>query len=534
MTGFWAFGASEKSSMPPEIAALFQSAEEHEKSGNLVVAREVYGKIIGSCLQSPYGLEACKKAAKLALKENRFADVVPLSVQICTHFQEQPGVFGVLSGLVKDSMYARAYPEAIAVCEEVQNRLGSHPRSTLIVGWLGMIHAHQGDWGNAAKMEKNLLQKQNVIASDFIDALCDIGWGYYCAGRYHQALQIYRQGLERYPEHPGAVFLQYHIVKTNLAKGDMEEADQELDTLLSRYRHRNNTLSLAMRLARDCRKEGRGLCAISICKALLSRYPEYPEIASVWDCLVETYADIGELDKATEILKIDIEKFPHRRELLRIITRVAVEMARRGDTDTAMALVHEIFKQKPEGPDELFGYITTARICIHQGKNMESNAIVEEACRVFNEYPDDLVYHLFGVSEESYYKAQQSMSIGNARNAEMHFKQTIASLHTYLLLTSEKHQRERGKAFYMMARCFWRLGKQTEAAEAFENSFKADPRSPYADHCLYAMGECYRKLAFAGVLSPDDAAYILGKAYSELVSRFPESTYTYNAQSWFQ
>ena len=223
--------------IPQQVQDWQKAAETFQKAGNSAGAQAEYEKIAQLYPNTPYGLDACARIGSLHVAQKQFENLQPVIIQLCTNFRDQPGAFRVLSDLVKDCMHAKAYPEALSLCSEADSQFSSHPRRALITGWRGMVYAHQG---NVAEAEQavQLLIEQDRIASDFLDAIKDIGWGYFCAGRLDEAMGIYRQGLRRHPDHKGSVFLQYNLVRTCLRKGDPEAADREMETLLTQHRHR--------------------------------------------------------------------------------------------------------------------------------------------------------------------------------------------------------------------------------------------------------------------------------------------------------
>ncbi|HET60052.1 MAG TPA: tetratricopeptide repeat protein [Chloroflexi bacterium] len=519
--------------VPQQVKDWQQAATQLYQAGDLTGARAEYEKIIQAYPDKPYAFDAYAQVARLYVEEKQFEQIAPLVAQLCPIFYEHRGIFRLLSDLVKDSMYANAYPQAIAICDEVKRQLSTHPRQTLLIGLEGMVYAHQGNF-EKAEQQIQILHEQESIASDFLDAMKDIGWGYFCAGRLAAAAEIYRRGLRRYPDHPNAVYLQYHIVQAFLRKGDLYTADKEMEALLTQYAHRANTPGLAARLARDYRRQGYAQQALSIYQTLLERFPEHGVIPEIRDAIVETYADIGDLASAREALKINIAYHPGRRELVRMITHVAVESARAGEINEAMKLVPDIFEQAPEGPDQLFAYTTLARIYVHQGKDAEAETTINEILKRFKDYPDDVVYHLFGVGEEYYYLAQKASSIGNIEEAKVNCKMTISLLETYMTLLSERHYQNRSKTYFIMALCYRQLGEWWLAADAFTKSVEVYPYYKHADYCLHAKADCFKKLMESETISVEKAISIIKKTYYKLVSKYPESIYVLDAILWLQ
>lgn len=566
---------AEESVIPQQVIDWQVAATTYEKSGDLYEAQAEYEKIIQSYPHTSYGFDACVKSGGLYIKQKQFTNIQPLVIQICTNFQEQPGIFKALSNLTKDCMYAGAYPEAIAICTDAQTHLSLHPRSTLITGWLGMVYAHQGNFEGAAQMRQALLKKEDCIASDFLDAMCDIGWGYQCRGRFNRAVETFQLGLERYSDHPNAVYLQYQIAKTYIAKDDPNTADMEIKTLLTQYAHRDKTPGLAFRLANEYYKKGQYLEAIGVYEHLLSQYGDHElvpdikgmeiksytmlakeyrqkkktdravaayeaiierfdddeQIPSIRDAIVETYADAGDLVNARKALQTDIETCPHRRELLRMITRVAVETARIGDTEAAMNLVDAIFDQSPVGSDQLlFGYTTLARVYVHQGNDSQAEATVNEALDLFQNSPDDLAYHLYGVGEEFYLQGQNEARAGNTQKAQSDFEKALS----YWSNTVDRIADSRHKCTWYLGigSCYRELENYQRAADAFQKAYQINPNYRYADYCLFENVRCYGKLARMGAVSRCEAFYCSYLFLDELVEQFPESKYRPYAVNW--
>ena len=517
-----------------QVTDLQDAAEQLVEEGNYSAAIEKYQQIIQSYPNTSYGFDACTKSANLYIEQKQYENLQPVVVQICTNFKDQPWVFGTFSDLVTDCMYAKAYSAAESICTEVQTQLPSHPRVTLAIGWRGMVYAHQGNFDGADQMRQTLLQKKDCIASDFLGGMDKIGWGYYCAGEWDEALKTYRLALERDSTHPSAVHLQYQIVKTYLTQGDFTTVDTEMEALLTKYAHRTNTPGLACRLAKDYRREKQFERAIALYGTLLERFPDDGQTPSIRDAIVETYADMGDLTKAQEALQIDIEKCPHRRELLRMITRVAVETARIGDpnTATAMKLVEAIFSQNPEGADQqLFGYTTQARVYVYQGKDAEAAATVDEALELFKEHPNALAYHLFGVGEEYYLCAKKALQNSDEETAKEEFLKAISLWEKIYPLADQKYQ---AQTVYFSGMSYQLMKEYRKAIQYYTKIDAEFPESKDRKLSLFMVAECYETMKHQHQISISQARREVRKVYTKLAEDYPDSPKAEIARIWLE
>jgi tetratricopeptide (TPR) repeat protein len=90
--------------------------------------------------------------------------------------------------------------------------------------------------------------------------------------------------------------------------------------------------------------------------------------------------------------------------------------------------------------------------------------------------------------------------------------------------TSDKYLN--AEAYYILGLDYQNLGDYVKASQKFCSAFETNPKHRYADYCLFAAGRCYEKLLVQGTISEDEAKAIIRAAYSELVSKFPESRYS--------
>jgi len=92
----------------------------------------------------------------------------------------------------------------------------------------------------------------------------------------------------------------------------------------------------------------------------------------------------------------------------------------------------------------------------------------------------------------------------------------------------------KANAYYILGLCYQNLEDYTKAIEAFTNSYASDPYFPHADYCLYAQGDCYQLLMQSKNISEIEARSVIVSVYSELVSKYPQSSYAPNANLWLQ
>lgn len=569
--------------VPQQVQDWQTAADALEKAGDFEGAHIEYEKIMKAYPDTSYGLDASSHNTGLYIKQKQLGSLTPAVEQICASYNDHPDIVHVVCGLAKECMYTQAGLEAIEICTKAKMQLASHPKVMLLNGSLGMIYASLGDVESAEQMKSSLLEQKDSDPSDFLRAIGDVGWGYYCAGELDRALQTYRQGLEKNSTHDGAVHLQYQIIKTQVTKEDFAAADTEMEVLLEKYSEYSQTPGLAFRvaneyykkwnvegainvyekllsrfgdhelapsirgmeiksyqtLAKGYRREKQTDRAIAAYETVLARFPESDQIPSIRDAIVETYADAGDLVKAQQALQADIEHCPHRRELLRMITRVAVDTARAGhgnayeamDTfhgvdpnapntetslETAEKLVEAIFDQDPEGADQqLFGYTTRARIYVYQGRDAEVAATVEEALEQFKDNPDALSYHLFGVGEEYYLMAEQAARKQESKLASQYYQQAIDTWQNQLSKISEcsnPHFR------YYLGVSYQNIGQMDKAVEYYNEIVTKWPDYKKAWYSQFLIAKYYENQAAQNKASIEDVR----AAYQTLLEKYPD------------
>lgn len=468
-------------------------ATELEKNGDFTEAHTTYEKIIQAYSKTSYGLDACTKDARLYVKQNYFDNLIPSVEQICTDYKEQQYAAHAVSDIARDCMFSKFYSKAIEICQKGIEQLYEHPRKLLLYGTLGMIYATEGDIENAEQIKQLILHQEECIASDFLKAIGDIGWGYYCSGELDRAIATYRQGLELNSTHIGAIHLQYQIVRAYVTRGDLVSADREMDVLLAEYSQREQTPWLALRLAsRDYKKQDLE-STINVYDKLLVQFAGHSIVPSIRDAIVSAYADAGDLAKAREALQVDIEQCPYRSELLRVITRIAVDTARAGDTEIAMELVETIFNQNPEGADQLlFGYTTLARVYAYQGKDTDVTATYKEALELFKDHPDSLSYHLFGVGEEYYLMAQKAVQNQETAQATRYYQQAIDKWNS--IDFDRLPSRKAIDGYYSLGDCYRKTGNYKESNYYFKKVVAQSGDQALASKALLVVAKNFRDM----------------------------------------
>jgi outer membrane protein assembly factor BamD (BamD/ComL family) len=87
-------------------------------------------------------------------------------------------------------------------------------------------------------------------------------------------------------------------------------------------------------------------------------------------------------------------------------------------------------------------------------------------------------------------------------------------------------------AQYIIGLNYEKLGNYAKAAASFEKAYAANPKHECADYFLFAQGRCYEKLLKQGAVSAAEAKSIIMMQYSQLISKFPQSSYKSYAESW--
>jgi tetratricopeptide (TPR) repeat protein len=479
-----------ESAIPQQVLSWQNAAQDNLSQKNYSEAIKQYRQITSSLPGTVYAYNAWGQIAKLSVQTNQFAQVQLAVTELCTTYRDQPGMYRKVFDLVIDYTHSQHYTEAFSIANEVQNQLTPQSRVILVTGWLGMIYAHQGNTQQAEQITETVLKSEGS-ATDFLDAMGNIGWGYFCNGRWDDAIKTYRQGIKRFPAHKSSATLQYHIVQAVLKKGDIVSAKTEMVTLLNQYSKMDYTLGLASRLAQEFRNQKQEIYAIEIYQKLLAEFSTHSGIAGVQDSLVETYADMKKLSLAQDAIRTDIEKYPGHKGLLRMITRVAIETARSGDVTEAKELTQAIFNQKPQGTEQLFAYTTLARVYVHEGKDAEAKKIMEAMLTQFQNDPDALIYHLYGIGEEYLFKHDMS---------QLH----AIDIWQRLINLNPAHKKA-GDIVYNCGLIYWNQKDYGNAMSCFMQIAVDWPTYKETEDSLLKGAECFLKLHEKGEISDAEA-----------------------------
>lgn len=92
--------------------------------------------------------------------------------------------------------------------------------------------------------------------------------------------------------------------------------------------------------------------------------------------------------------------------------------------------------------------------------------------------------------------------------------------------------KQQASRLYMLGQNYTKLQDTMNAAQCFQQAYKANPNHVYADWLLYAVGRCYMDLVDLGMVDQVEGDNITREYFQRLADRFPASEYWFDAQSW--
>ena len=87
---------------------------------------------------------------------------------------------------------------------------------------------------------------------------------------------------------------------------------------------------------------------------------------------------------------------------------------------------------------------------------------------------------------------------------------------------------------YMLGLTCNTMGNYYKAAQAFADSYRADPNFKYADYCVFMTGYSYERLLDKGGISKTEATQLIMPVYIKLLAEYPTSIHVGHTQKWLQ
>jgi len=184
--------------------------------------------------------------------------------------------------------------------------------------------------------------------------------------------------------------------------------------------------------------------------------------------------------------------------------------------DQAVGMYSEIVSSYPGTTEALWAIKNLGAIAVRKGQNDAAQISVD---KLMTEYRDNRLAAeaVLLIGEEYYY-------VGNdSGNTEM-YANAVEVIEKALALLDAGNP---AAAIFLHAKglSFRALKQYGKAAEAFKSAYRANAQFEHADHCCFAIADCYERLAQDGVISQAEADSMISSQFTQLLEQFPNSKY---------
>ncbi|HOQ03874.1 MAG TPA: tetratricopeptide repeat protein [Anaerohalosphaeraceae bacterium] len=507
-------------SIPPEAAALFQSAEQFQKAGQIEQAQADYQRIIESFPGTPLAAQA---QAKIVCVRLEAGDLSGADAELETLFSVYSGqtepftrsIYPILNRYV----YRKEYEKAVEAGRRALQLYPTHGHSfsTRAVMAEALVQLNRTGEADALVEEMFSLYRGR---EDFVPFVHTVKSAYWKAGQKEKSQVLCRRLLEEFPEHPMAARLWGDWICGAMVLGQEDGVEEAIETLLARPEPAEEFLSAVIRIQERSLAQNDYSRVLSVGTRALEKYPFRPERMWIYRYLAEASAGMQDASAAEQWARRLTQECGGQAEFGQAAVQTGHGLRRHGLYAAAAEVYGAVLGQGRNPAEELCALTGMAQSYIHLGEDGRVEQIVE---RIMTDYrgQEKLGYSVFVIGEEYLVQAELALQAGHQTEAEENYQRAerVWKINRYRIPEDPKHQ---AMATHFTGWTYHQCGDYKRAVELYEETLETWPSYEKAWQCAMVAVNCYEKLAIAGVLSRPEANAFIKKCYEQILNN-PQS-----------
>jgi len=360
---------------------------------------------------------------------------------------------------------------------------------------------------------------------DSVVAVYQIADAYYAKQKSADAVKLYKDIAERWPETEQAIWSCVKVIK-HYVSIDESLSDAQLEKLLSLPTGHPLYPAGIREAANQYMNAGLHDKARSLHQYNVEHFTD--SMYAMWSqgALIHSLIRDGEYDAADKAYAKFLTTFPQQPTFLQEVYQVADVYSSVGRYDKAAPLYQYVLDHRPESKEELWARVGMIKVSIASGNE---TAVQQGTDKLIADFKDntDLPKAVFQVGEQYWNMAlferrKADPAQGLSNKARDYFAKALTVWERIITELPKSDSTATSHAHYFSAVCYCKLGNQEKAVEYFQKVVDSWPDYQYAWSAQCLIGECYEKLRDSGGISKAEAEPKIEQAYQAVIVKYPD------------
>jgi len=336
------------------------------------------------------------------------------------------------------------------------------------------------------------------------EALLRAGDMFSRAGKHEEALAVYQEFLQRYPNDPRASSVPQNIMFIAWAyadKGEYEKAAQIFKIIAENFPKSEQAPEALLRAGDMFSKAGKMEEAIKAYQDFVDKYPNDPRVPSALMNIAWRYSDKKDYAKSAETFRKVADKYPNSEIAKEALLRAGDMFSKAGKHEEAIKAYQEFAQKYPNDEEVSKALLDIAwryrAIYLETGDEnakKQKEAILQDIAKRFPN--TEMAYFALGLYYED--NGQYNLAIEQYKKC------------------AEKNGTQKDVALFGVATCYYDITMIKEAHEYYAKLVEECPDSPLVPNATFFRGQTSAELG-------DYKSAI--KDYQEVKEKYPESYY---------
>jgi len=360
----------------------------------------------------------------------------------------------------------------------------------------------------------------------FPTELYKIAMIYQKSGRPEKALQFHQYNIENSSKDDMyTMWSKIEIIKSHIRDANDAAAREAFDKLLSEFPDQPTLPKEVHQVLGKYANRGGYDKAVQLYRHMLEKWPEAAEHAALAqmglaEINVLSLIDSGKNTEARQALDTLIADFNDHPDFAWTLDSIAARFERANKFGQARSIYRKIVADYNKTDSALTAQKKLAVLEIKAGDQVATQAALDTLIADFNEHPD-LPEAVFVVGEQYYNWASQCKKTGLLAKEKDILLKTIAVWER--IITDLSSSPITPQAYYMSARCYERIGQYEDAIDYYSIVVDNWPDYERAWNAQFLIARCFDRLARSGSIPRADAAPIIRQACEKLIINYPDS-----------
>jgi len=420
------------------------------------------------------------------------------------------------------------FEQATAIYESILSSQPDKKTEVLARGGLIVADIHRGKIETAETAVVKLINDYSDTIT-VSEAAFDIAQAFGSVGKWEKASELYQYILDTWPSSEDFAPAKTGVVKSNIMLGNIDEADSDVEKLISDLPEHERIIG-GLRDIADCyRNAGKYNRARTLYRYILDNWPESEEVIFSQSGLASSYIALGESEAAEAAIEKLLAEFSGREETAGIVNEIGEQYFMLQKYERAIQLYQYALFTWPDSDVAIWSQSGVGASYAALGNDAAAKAAMEKLLTAFSGHPE-LPEAALQIAEPYWQKGLDLEKQGLVNEAKSNFQKALK-------IAEEVENRVPGYVpnadTYLWTAISYRvLGNYEKSTNLLQKLVDEWPNYGKASDALYLIGQNYDRLRDLGVITDSEADLNMKAAYELLVEKYPTSSEVSIVQIW--